>query len=81
MVRLFFCSFVNPQNDSHQLRCLALGSGSFFNFEVHDGKTDMKVTAFMEQCHKFFDVVEEGAILLISGGNAVRRGRSERTYG
>jgi len=45
------------------------GTGSFFNFEVHDGEMDMKVTAFMEQCRKFFDVVEEGAILLLSGGN------------
>ena len=44
------------------------GTGCFFNFEVHDGKIDMKVTAFMEQCTQFFDIVEENALLFISGG-------------
>ena len=50
---------------------MSSGTGFFFNFEVHDGRTDMKVTAFMEQCTKFFGVVEEDATLFISGGKPI----------
>ena len=61
--------FDQPFQLNHPLHHPLQGTGCFFNFEVHDGKIDMKVTAFMEQCAQFFDVVEEGASLIISGGN------------
>ena len=46
----------------------ARGEGTLFSFEIQDDTATLKVTAFKEECEKFYGIIEEGTVVLISKG-------------
>ena len=46
----------------------ARGEGTLFSFELQDESASLKVTAFKEECDKFYNVIEEGKVYVISKG-------------
>merc|ERR1719383_117249 len=44
------------------------GEGTLFSFEVQDESGSLKVTAFKEECEKFYGTIEEGKVYQISKG-------------
>jgi len=46
----------------------ARGEGTLFSFEIQDDSATLKVTAFKEECEKFYGIIEEGTVVLISKG-------------
>jgi len=46
------------------------GSGKLFSFDLLDESGEIKVTAFNEQCDKFFDMIEVNKVYFLTGGSA-----------
>lgn len=44
------------------------GEGRLFSFDLKDDSGEIRVTAFNEECNRFFDLIEVGKVYTISRG-------------